>query len=86
MPRVLISDKMELPGLEILRNAGIELDERPGLKGEELKAALRLADGVVVRSGTRITADLIENPGKLRVIVRGGVGVDNIDVAATAIP
>ena len=45
MPRVLISDKMELPGLEILRNAGIELDERPGLKGEELKAALRLADG-----------------------------------------
>lgn len=82
MPRVLISDKMELPGLEILRNAGIELDERPGLKGEELKAALRLADGVVVRSGTRITADLIENPGKLRVIVRGGVGVDNIDVAA----
>ena len=50
MPRVLISDKMELPGLEILRNAGIELDERPGLKGEELKAALRLADGVVVRN------------------------------------
>ncbi|MFZ9792795.1 MAG: NAD(P)-dependent oxidoreductase, partial [Gemmataceae bacterium] len=82
MPRVLISDKMEGPGLEILRAAGIELDERPGLKGEDLKAALRQADGVVVRSGTRITADLIEEPGKLRAVVRGGVGVDNIDVAA----
>lgn len=82
MPRVLISDKMEEPGLEILRQAGVEIDERPGLKGEELKAALRLADGVVVRSGTRITADLIENPGKLKAVVRGGVGVDNIDVAA----
>lgn len=82
MPRVLISDKMEGPGLDILRAAGIELDERPGLKGEELKAALRAADGVVVRSGTRITADLIEEPGKLRAVVRGGVGVDNIDVAA----
>ncbi|MFM8932210.1 MAG: NAD(P)-dependent oxidoreductase, partial [Gemmataceae bacterium] len=82
MLRVFISDKLEEAGIEILRSAGVEIDNRPGLKGVELKEALRAADGVVVRSGTQITADLLENPGKLRAIVRGGVGVDNIDVAA----
>src|SRR5438477_9790053 len=82
MPRVLISDKLESPGLDLLREAGMELDERHGLTGEALQEAIRAADGVIVRSGTRITADLLENPGKLRAIVRAGVGVDNIDVAA----
>src|SRR5260370_17733029 len=82
MPRVLISDKLEAPGLDLLRQAGIELDERAGLKGDALKEAIRAADGVIVRSGTQITADLIENPGKLRVVVRAGVGVDSIDVGA----
>src|SRR5215831_9275656 len=82
MPRVLISDKLEAPGLDLLRQVGIELDERPGLTGPGLQEALRAADGVIIRSGTRITADLLENPGRLRAIVRAGVGVDNIDVAA----
>jgi D-3-phosphoglycerate dehydrogenase len=80
--RVLISDKLESPGLDLLRQAGIELDERHGLSGAALQEAIRAADGVIVRSGTRITADLLENPGRLRTIVRAGVGVDNIDVAA----
>jgi D-3-phosphoglycerate dehydrogenase len=82
MPRVLISDKLEPAGLDLLRQAGFELDERTGLKGDALRDALRLADGVVVRSGTQITAAELDEPGKLRVIVRAGVGVDNIDVAA----
>src|SRR5437588_3319900 len=82
MPRVLISDKLESPGLELLRQAGIELDERHGLTGAALQEALRAADGVIVRSGTRITAELLENPGRLKAVVRAGVGVDNIDVAA----
>ena len=82
MPRVLISDKLESAGLGLLRQAGFELDERDGLKGAELQDALRLADGVIVRSGTTITAELLEDPGKLRAIARAGVGVDNIDVAA----
>ncbi len=80
--RVLIGDKLETGGLDLLRQAGIELDERPGLKGADLQEAIRAADGVIVRSGTRITAELLENPGKLRAVVRAGVGVDNIDVAA----
>src|SRR5260370_20274671 len=66
----------------MMRQAGIELDERTGLKDDALKEALRAADGVIVRSQTRITADLLEDPGKLKAIVRAGVGVDNIDVAA----
>ena len=82
MPRVLISDKLESSGLDLLRQAGFELDEREGLKGADLKAALQAADGVIIRSGTTITAELLENPGKLRAIARAGVGVDNIDVAA----
>jgi D-3-phosphoglycerate dehydrogenase / 2-oxoglutarate reductase len=82
MPRVLISDKLESAGLDLLRQAGFELDERDGLKGADLQDALRLADGVIVRSGTTITAELLEDPGKLRAIARAGVGVDNIDVAA----
>jgi D-3-phosphoglycerate dehydrogenase len=82
MPRVLISDKLEAPGLDLLRQASLELDNRPGLTGAALEEALRAADGVIVRSGTRITAALLENPGKLRAVVRAGVGVDNIDVAA----
>src|SRR5260370_9227104 len=66
----------------MLRQAGIELDERTGLKGDALKEALRAADGVIVRSATTLTADLLENAGNLKAIVRAGVGVDNIDVAA----
>jgi D-3-phosphoglycerate dehydrogenase len=82
MPRVLVADKLESAGLELLRSAGIELDERAGLKGPALAEALRASDGVIVRSKPDITAAELESPGKLRVIVRAGVGVDNIDVAA----
>lgn len=80
MPRVLICDPLETAGLDILTQAGIELDNRPGLKGDDLINALRGADGAIVRSGTRITASELEYPGKLRCVVRAGVGVDNIDV------
>src|SRR5436190_10111496 len=82
MPRVLISDKLESPGLDLLRQAGIELDERNGLTGAALQEAIRSADGVIVRSATKVTAELLEDPGKLKAVVRAGVGVDNIDVAA----
>lgn len=82
MPRVLVCDKLEAAGLELMRQAGIELDERTGLTGANLQEALRAADGVIVRSATRITGELLEDPGKLRAIVRAGVGVDTIDVAA----
>src|SRR5436305_709659 len=82
MPRVLISDKLESAGLDLLRQAGVEVDDRQGLTGPALKDALRAADGVIVRSSTRITADLLDDPGKLRAVVRAVVGVDTIVFAA----
>jgi D-3-phosphoglycerate dehydrogenase len=82
MPRVFVADKLEPAGLTLLKEAGIELDERPGLTGDALKQALRAADGVIVRSKPNLTPEILDDPGKLRVIVRAGVGVDNIDVAA----
>ena len=82
MSRVLICDNLDPIGLELLKAAGIEIDNRSKHKGDELQAALQAADGVIVRSATRITAELLENPGKLKAIARAGVGVDTIDVAA----
>jgi D-3-phosphoglycerate dehydrogenase / 2-oxoglutarate reductase len=82
MPRVFISDKLESACLDLLTGAGLDVDNRPGLKDDALQKAMQDADGMVVRSGTQVTATLLENPGKLRAIVRAGVGVDNIDVAA----
>ena len=82
MFRVLICDKLETSGIELLTAAGIEVDNRPGLTGDALKEAIRAADAVIVRSATKITAELLENPGKLRAIARAGAGTDTIDVAA----
>ncbi len=82
MSKVFIPDGLDQGGIAMLQNAGIEIDNRSGLKGDELKAAIQAADGVIVRSATKITAELLETPGKLRAIVRAGVGVDTIDVAA----
>jgi D-3-phosphoglycerate dehydrogenase len=81
-PRVLVADKLGAAGLELLKQAGIELDVREKLTGAALQEALRAAEGVIVRSETRITAAELAEPGKLRVIVRAGVGVDTIDVEA----
>src|SRR5438552_9008987 len=82
MPRIFISDKLEAGGTDLLKSSGLDIDNRPGLKDAALAEAMQGADGMIVRSGTKVTAALLENPGKLRAIVRAGVGVDNIDVAA----
>ncbi len=82
MPRVFIADKLESSGIDLLTAAGIEVDNRPGLTGEALLAALQAADAVIVRSATKITAAHLEVPGKLKAIARAGVGVDTIDVPA----
>lgn len=82
MPRVLIADKLEVTGIELLAAAGIEVDNRPGLKGDELKAAIRAADAVICRSQPKLTAEFFDDPGRCRAVARAGVGVDNIDVPA----
>src|ERR687893_1932276 len=83
--KILVSDDVSESGLEPLRAAGFAVEKRTGLKGEELLEAVRDCDGLVVRSETKVTAQLLEAAGNLRAIGRAGVGVDNIDVpAATA--
>lgn len=84
--RVLVSDKLSDEGLAILAEAeGIEFDHKPGLSPDELKKILPAYDGLIIRSGTKASADVIEAGKKLRVIGRAGIGVDNVDLeAATA--
>ncbi len=86
MPRVLVTDKLSQEGLEILNRAeGLEVDYRPGITAAELREVLPGYDGLIIRSGTRVSAELIEAADALRVIGRAGVGVDNVDLpAATA--
>lgn len=86
MPKVLVSDALAPQGLEILERApGFEVLDRPGIDPSALLDAVRDAEGLVIRSGTKVTADVIRAGEKLRVIGRAGIGVDNVDVpAATA--
>ncbi len=78
--KVLISDDVHQICKTRLEAAGIEVDYRPGIKGAELLAALKDCTGLVVRSATRVTGEIIAAGPKLQVIGRAGVGVDNIDV------
>ena len=83
MPRILISDKLSDRGLAVLEAAPeIDFDHRPGLDPEELARILPDYQGLIIRSGTKVTAELLCEARDLRVIGRAGVGVDNVDVAA----
>ena len=84
MYRVLITDDLSPAGLNILEAASeIEIDKREEkLSVEELRAALQQADGIIIRSSTKLTAEVLEGQERLKVIVRAGVGVDNIDLQA----
>jgi D-3-phosphoglycerate dehydrogenase len=80
--KILVSDDVSESGLEPLRAAGFEVVKRTGLKGGELLEAVRDCEGLVVRSETKVTAEVLDAAGRLRAVGRAGVGVDNIDVAA----
>src|SRR4051794_4844131 len=83
--RILVADKLAEEGLEFLKQSGIEYDVKVGLKEDELATAVPSYDALIVRSGAKVTAKVLANPGKLKAIARAGVGVDNIDLpAATA--
>ncbi len=80
--KILVADDVSESGLEPLRAAGFIVEKRTGLTGDDLFEAVRDCDGLVVRSETKVTAQLMEAAGRLRAVGRAGVGVDNIDVAA----
>ena len=78
--KVLICDKTEASALDLIRAAGIEVDNRPTITPEELLRDAGQYHGMVVRSRTRITKEVIDAGANLKILVRGGVGLDNIEV------
>jgi D-3-phosphoglycerate dehydrogenase len=85
MPRILVSDSLSEAGLDALRSIeGFEVDFQPGLDEAQLAEAIKSADGLIIRSGSKVTARVIEAADRLRVIGRAGIGVDNIDQKAAS--
>jgi D-3-phosphoglycerate dehydrogenase len=78
--KVLVCDPVAPETRDALLNAGIEVDNRPDITAEELLHDVAGYDGLVVRSRTRVPADVIDAAANLKIIVRGGVGLDSIDV------
>ena len=80
--KVLVSDPIAKEAIEILKKAGIEAVEQTGLSPDDLIKAIPEYDGIIVRSATKVTKDVIEAGKKLKVIGRAGVGLDNVDRVA----
>ena len=79
--KVLVSEKLSGAGLERLREH-LDVDVITGLSPEELADAIPAYDALVVRSATKVTADIIERGENLKVVGRAGIGLDNVDVDA----
>ncbi|MFH1183652.1 MAG: D-2-hydroxyacid dehydrogenase [Chloroflexota bacterium] len=77
--KILICDKTEKEAIEQMRAAGLQVDVRDDITPEELPKVLPAYDGMVVRSRTKVRQPLIDACPNLKVIVRGGVGLDTID-------
>jgi len=85
MPKVLISDKLSPAAIAIFKDRGVEADVKTGLSKDELIRIIGDYDGLAIRSGTKVTADVIKAAKRLKVVGRAGIGVDNVDIpAATA--
>ena len=81
--RVFIADKLSRDALDVLEScSGLEVDYRPDLPDSEKIAAANQAQALIVRSATKVSAAFLQQIDSLELIVRAGVGVDNIDVDA----
>jgi len=80
--KILVSDQLEQSCIDILVQEGFEVHNKPGLAADELKRIIGEYDALVVRSATKVNADVLAGATRLKVIGRAGTGVDNIDVAA----
>ena len=78
--KILISDKMSNKVEDVLKSKSIDYDIKTDLTPEELKNIIDSYDGILIRSATKLTADILENCSNLKVIGRAGVGVDNVDI------
>ena len=82
MPKILISDSMSNVAQKIFEKNNISVDVKTGLSEEEIIKIIPEYDGMVVRSATKVTKNIISAAKNLKVIGRAGAGVDNIDVIA----
>ena len=80
--RVLVTDKADAAGLSRIREAGHEVVEKLGVQGDDLVAALEGFQGLLVRGATKVTGEVLRRAASLRVVVRAGTGLDNVDQAA----
>jgi len=82
MAKILICDRLDEEGLELLRKSGHEVDVKLNLTPQELQHTIGSYDAVIVRSRTKITREIISAMRKTRIIARAGTGLDNIDTQA----
>ena len=82
MAKVLVSESIGDSGLELLRDAGFDVELGTGWDVAELERRIGEFDGLLIRSATRLTAELLAKADNLKVVGRAGVGVDNVDVEA----
>ncbi|MDV0446767.1 D-3-phosphoglycerate dehydrogenase [Methanosarcinaceae archaeon Ag5] len=80
--KILVSDSLSEEGLAILKESGFDVVVKTGLSEDELVNEIKGVDALVIRSGTQVTARVIEAADKLKIVGRAGVGVDNVDVEA----
>ena len=80
MSKVLISDAVSPMAAELMRERGLDVDYEPGLEAAALLERIRHYDGLIVRSATKVTADVLAVANGLKVVGRAGIGVDNVDV------
>ena len=85
MKKVLISDTLSKEGIEILKNTpGIDVDVMTNLTPDELKGVIKDYDGLVIRSATKVTREIIAAADNLKVVGRAGIGLDNVDATAAS--
>ena len=77
--KVLVSDPIAEQGIEILKNAGFEVVQKTGLSPEELAKVIPDFDGIIIRSASKVTKEVIGAANNLKVIGRAGIGLDNVD-------
>jgi len=82
--RILVSDPLDVAALARLRAGGHEVLERHGVQGDALVTALDGCGALLVRGGTKVTGEVLRNATTLRIVVRAGTGLDNVDAAAAA--
>ncbi len=83
--KILVSDPLSDVGVKIFQEThGIEVEVNTGLTPDELKGVIGQYEGLVIRSATKVTAEIIEAANKLKVIGRAGIGLDNVDIPAAS--